>query len=57
VDASDLSPSQAAHLIAILPSPLKWKVAAPGRYVARRSSRIHGAMSAVREDGLASCLR
>jgi monofunctional biosynthetic peptidoglycan transglycosylase len=56
-DARDLNPSQAAQLIAILPSPLKWKVAAPGRYVARRSLHIHGAMGAVREDGLASCLR
>ena len=56
-DAADLTPSQAAHLIAILPSPLKWKAVAPGRYVARRSQRIGGAMGAVREDGLASCLR
>jgi len=56
-DAADLTPGQAAHLIAILPSPLKWKAVAPGRYVARRSQRIGGAMGAVREDGLASCLR
>jgi monofunctional biosynthetic peptidoglycan transglycosylase len=56
-DADQLSPSQAAHLIAVLPSPLKWKVTAPGRYVARRSRRIGGAMGAVRQDGLASCLR
>ena len=56
-DAADLTPSQAAHLIAILPSPLKWKAVAPGRYVARRSQRIGGAMGTVREDGLASCLR
>lgn len=56
-DAADLTPSQAAHLIAILPSPLKWKAVAPGRYVARRSRRIGGAMGTVREDGLASCLR
>ena len=52
-DADQLSPSQAAHLIAVLPSPLKWKVTAPGR----RSRRIGGAMGTVREDGLASCLR
>jgi len=55
-DASDLTPAQAAHLVAILPSPLKWKAVAPGRYVANRSRRIGGAMGAVREDGLASCL-
>ena len=56
-DADQLSPSQAAHLIAVLPSPLKWKVTTPGRYVARRSRRIDGAMSTVRDDGLAGCLR
>ena len=56
-DAGELTPAQAAHLIAILPSPLKWKAVAPGRYVASRSRRIGGAMGAVREDGLASCLR
>ncbi|HEX4182267.1 MAG TPA: monofunctional biosynthetic peptidoglycan transglycosylase [Caulobacteraceae bacterium] len=56
-DASDLTPAQAARLIAILPSPLKWKPVASGPYVARRSRHIGGAMGAVREDGLASCLR
>jgi monofunctional biosynthetic peptidoglycan transglycosylase len=56
-DADQLSPDQAAHLIAVLPNPLKWKVTAPGRYVARRSRRIDGAMGTVRQDGLASCLR
>jgi len=56
-DASDLTPAQAARLIAILPSPLKWKPVKSGAYVARRSRHIGGAMGAVREDGLASCLR
>ena len=28
-DASDLTPDQAAHLVAILPSPLKWKAVNP----------------------------
>ena len=55
-DASDLTPSQAAHLVAILPSPLKWKAVAPGRYVARRVRHIGGAIGTVREDGLAGCL-
>jgi monofunctional biosynthetic peptidoglycan transglycosylase len=55
-DASELSPSQAAHLVAILPSPLKWKAVAPGRYVARRVRHIGGAIGTVREDGLAGCL-
>ena len=56
-DASDLTPAQAAHLVAILPDPLKWKVTAPGPYVARRSRHIGGAMGAVRGDGLGSCVR
>jgi monofunctional glycosyltransferase len=56
-DAADLTPAQAARLVAILPSPLKWKPVASGPYVARRSRHIGGAMGAVREDGLASCLR
>ena len=56
-DADELTPAQAARLVAILPSPLKWKPVASGAYVARRSRHIGGAMGAVREDGLASCLR
>ena len=55
-DASQLSPAQAAHLVAILPSPLKWKALAPGRYVARRVRHIDEAIGTVREDGLAGCL-
>ena len=55
-DASRLSPAQAAHLIAVLPKPLSWRVAAPGAYVARRSRRIDGAIGTVRDDGLAGCV-
>lgn len=55
-DAADLTPAQAARLAAVLPDPLKWKAAAPGPYVARRSRHIGGAMGAVRADGLASCV-
>jgi monofunctional biosynthetic peptidoglycan transglycosylase len=55
-DAADLSPAQAARLAAVLPDPLKWRAAAPGPYVARRSRNIGGAMGAVRADGLASCV-
>ena len=55
-DASQLSPAQAAHLISVLPDPLKWRVAAPGAYVARRSRRIDGAIGTVRDDGLAGCV-
>ena len=56
-DASQLTPSQSARLAAILPSPLKWKAVAPGRYVARRSRRIGANAAIVREDDLAACLR
>jgi len=55
-DASQLSPAQAAHLISVLPDPLKWRVAAPGAYVAKRSRRIDGAIGTVRDDGLAGCV-
>jgi monofunctional biosynthetic peptidoglycan transglycosylase len=56
VRAAQLSPAQAAHLAAVLPKPLTWRATAPGPYVARRSRHIGGAMSAVRDDGLASCV-
>jgi monofunctional biosynthetic peptidoglycan transglycosylase len=55
-DADRLTPSEAARLAAILPSPLKWKAADPGPYVARRSRRITRASGVVRTDGLASCV-
>ena len=56
-DASQLTPAQAAHLIAILPRPLKWKAVGAGHYVAGRSSRIDAAIGTIREDGLAGCVR
>ena len=55
-DAADLSPDQAAHLIAVLPDPLKWRAVAPGHYVAKRSGRIDRAIGTVRDDGLAGCV-
>jgi monofunctional biosynthetic peptidoglycan transglycosylase len=55
--ATDIDPGEAAHLAAILPSPLKWQAVNPGRYVQKRSSRIGAAAGAVRRDGLAGCLR
>ena len=57
VDADRLSPDQAARLAAVLPSPLKWKAAHPGRYVARRSAKIGARAVVVREDDLSSCVR
>ena len=55
-DASDLSSDEAAHLIAVLPRPLKWTATAPGHYVAKRSGRIDRAIGTIREDGLAACV-
>lgn len=56
VSAAKLTPAQSARLAAILPSPLKWKVIKPGKYVAKRSKKIGKASGAVRRDGLADCL-
>lgn len=56
VGANQLTPAQAARLAAILPSPLKWRADAPGRYVKKRSRRIGAASGTVRRDGLAACL-
>lgn len=56
-DADEIDAGEAARLAAILPSPLKWKAVAPGRYVQRRSGHIGAAARQVRRDGLASCLR
>jgi monofunctional biosynthetic peptidoglycan transglycosylase len=56
IGADALSPAQAARLAAILPSPLKWRADAPGRYVARRSNRINARSGAVRRNGLADCV-
>ncbi len=54
--ARNLTPTQAARLAAILPSPLKWKAGKPGPYVARRSRRIGAASGTVRRDGLDGCV-
>lgn len=56
VGADKLTQAQSARLAAILPSPLKWKVIKPGKYVAKRSKKIGKASGAVRRDGLADCL-
>ena len=56
VGADQLTQAQAARLAAILPSPLKWKVIKPGKYVAKRSKKIGRASGAVRRGGLADCL-
>jgi len=56
VGADKLSQAQASRLAAILPSPLKWKVVKPGKYVAKRSKKIGRASGTVRRDGLADCV-
>jgi monofunctional biosynthetic peptidoglycan transglycosylase len=56
VSAKDVSPAQAARLIAILPSPLKWQVIDPGSYVRRRDRKIGAAEGTVVRIGGAECL-
>lgn len=54
--AAALSPQQAARLAAIVPKPLSWKAAAPGRYIRRRSGTIAARATVVRRDDLAACV-
>jgi monofunctional biosynthetic peptidoglycan transglycosylase len=56
VSAKDVNPVQAARLIAILPSPLKWQVIDPGSYVRRRDRKIDAAEGTIRRIGGAECL-
>jgi monofunctional biosynthetic peptidoglycan transglycosylase len=56
VSAKNLTPAQAAHIIAILPSPLKWQAVDPGPYVRRRSGRIDAGEGTVRRDGGSACI-
>ena len=55
-DADDLTAREAARLAAILPSPRRYRAAAPGPYVRRRAARIQAAMGTVRNTGLATCV-
>ena len=57
VDADRLTPAQADRLAAILPDPLKWRAARPGRYVAARSRRIGANARVVSGDDLLACVR
>lgn len=56
VPASRLTPQQSARLAAIVPKPLSWKAANPGRYVQRRSGAISRNAGVVRRDGLTDCV-
>ncbi len=57
VSAKALSDAQAARLVAILPSPLKWQVVDPGAYVRRRTGKIDRASGTVGRDGMADCVQ
>src|SRR5205085_4568437 len=50
-DASDLSRPQAAALAAILPSPLKWRAAAPRPRRTQRAGRVGAVSGKVRPGG------
>ena len=54
--ADDLTPAEASRLAAILPRPLVYRAARPGRYVARRSRAVQRNARIVRSDGLAGCV-
>jgi monofunctional biosynthetic peptidoglycan transglycosylase len=56
VSARSVTPAQAARLIAILPSPLKWQVIDPARSVRRRDARIGRGEGAVAREGSAECV-
>jgi monofunctional biosynthetic peptidoglycan transglycosylase len=55
--AKHLTTSEAAHLVAILPSPLKWKAVHSGAYVQRRAGTVAERVGTVRTDGLSACVR
>ncbi|RAK57656.1 monofunctional biosynthetic peptidoglycan transglycosylase [Phenylobacterium deserti] len=56
VSAAKLTPTQAARLAAIVPKPLSWKAAQPGRYIKRRSGSINRNARIVSREGMASCV-
>ena len=55
VSAKDLTPSQAAALAAVLPSPNKWKVDGPYA-TGKRNRQIQSLMRMVQRDGLDKCV-
>ena len=54
--AESLTRQEASRLAAILPSPLRYKAAAPGPYVRRRAGRVQAAIRVVNDGGLAACV-
>lgn len=55
VGPDQLSPTQAAQLAAILPSPKKRSASKPSKYVRKRASQIRSGAATIRADGRASC--
>jgi monofunctional glycosyltransferase len=55
-DASDISPSQAAQIAAILPLPKKREAVAPQGYTRRYGNRIRARTGVVKRDALDACL-
>jgi monofunctional biosynthetic peptidoglycan transglycosylase len=55
VNARDLSPTQAARLAAILPSPKKRSASKPSSFVRKRTRQIRDGAATIRADGRADC--
>lgn len=55
VDARDLSPTQAARLAAVLPSPKTYSAKNPGAYVRARARQIISGAETIAADGRAAC--
>jgi monofunctional biosynthetic peptidoglycan transglycosylase len=55
VDASALTPTQAARLAAVLPNPKEYKAANPGAYVRNRARQIISGADTIKADGRAAC--
>ncbi|MHC3128409.1 peptidoglycan transglycosylase [Brevundimonas sp. GN22] len=54
--AKTLSRTEAARLVAVLPSPRRYNAASPGPYVQRRTGRIQANAGQVRAQGLNQCV-
>ncbi|MGB4848275.1 MAG: transglycosylase domain-containing protein, partial [Saprospiraceae bacterium] len=56
-DASNLSPTEAARIAAILPLPKKRDAVDPSGFVRRHGNRLAANVGVVRRDALDACLR
>lgn len=54
VSAKDLTPTQAALLASVLPSPHRWRI--DGSYAQSRAGQVRTLMRVVRRDGLDTCV-